>query len=183
MTTGTTAGKYAPRTRVPIDRSAKEIGDILRRYGADDEYMAGPMQGSATVMFRHQGRSVLIRLRLPQPDDKDISHTPQRQKREPAALKVALEQARRRVWRVMVLLLKSNFELVAEGARTFDQAFLSDLVLPGGGTVGDDVIPVVEEARRTGRMPDELLPNLKPPARGPGLPEGTVIELGTGTGR
>jgi hypothetical protein len=45
---------------------------------------------------------------------------------------------------------------------TFEEEFAMHFVLPDNSTVADHVLPAVEEAYATGRMPS-MLPQLEPP--------------------
>ena len=65
-------------------------------------------------------------------------------------------------------MLKAKLEAVEAGITTIEQEFLADMVLPGDGTVGEVLLPRLDEALNTGRMPN-LLPGggaiPLPPAR------------------
>ena len=67
-----------------------------------------------------------------------------------------------------MLVLKAKLEAVEAGLTTLDQEFLGDMVLPGDTTVSEALLPRLDEALNTGRMPG-LLPGggaiPLPPAR------------------
>ena len=69
----------------------------------------------------------------------------------------AFEAEMRRVWRALALVIKAKFEAVSSGIVSYEQEFLPFFVLPGGATVAEIMIPQLEIAYRTGKMP-ALLP-------------------------
>ena len=85
-------------------------------------------------------------------------HTPTRGTiRSPAQQEEAYEQAVRQRWRALALVVKAKLEAVEAGISIFEREFFSDIVLPDGRTVGEYVLPQVEESYRSGLMPP-LLP-------------------------
>jgi hypothetical protein len=57
----------------------------------------------------------------------------------------------------VLLLLRAKLEAVEGGYSTVEREFLADVLLPGGGSVGQMVSAVVETAYLTG-VPPGLLP-------------------------
>ena len=55
-----------------------------------------------------------------------------------------------------MLVLKAKLEAVEAGITTIEQEFLADMVLPGDVTVGEALLPRLDDALNTGRMPDLL---------------------------
>ncbi len=68
----------------------------------------------------------------------------------------AYEQAGRQRWRALALVIKAKLEAVESGVETFEDAFLSHIVLPGGGTIGRWLKPQLQEAYVGGKMPPLL---------------------------
>ena len=68
---------------------------------------------------------------------------------------VERSKAERQAWRALVL--KAKLEAVEAGITTIEQEFLADMVIPGDVTVGETLLPRLDDALNTGRMPD-LLP-------------------------
>ena len=91
-----------------------------------------------------------------------------RARRTPQAAQNAHEQAERQAWRALVLVIRAKLEAVEAGITTIEQEFLADMVLPGDVTVSEALLPRLDEALNTGRMPG-LLPGggaiPLPPAR------------------
>ena len=59
--------------------------------------------------------------------------------------------------RPLVLVIRAKLEAVEAGITTIEQEFLADMVMPGDVTVGEALLPRLDDALNTGRMPD-LLP-------------------------
>jgi hypothetical protein len=66
-------------------------------------------------------------------------------------------QQRRQRGRALLLVIKAKIESIESGVETFDEAFLANIVTPGGATVGDWLIPQIETAYVEGKMPTQLL--------------------------
>ena len=127
--------RYAETTKVPISRSKAEVQRILDKAEADEIVTASStVQGIEAVQFTLDGRSVKLYVRIPEADPRE----------------------HRRRWRALVLILKAKLELIASGDSTVEREFLADLVLPGGDTLGEHVIPQLEKHYQNPALP--LLP-------------------------
>jgi hypothetical protein len=155
---------YAENTKVTPARSRNEIEETLRRYGATS-FAYGWSETVASVQFDAHGRR--IRIHLPMPDEASVAFTPQGRKRSNAQIKTAFAQAERSRWRALLLIIKAKLEAVDAGVTTFEEEFLSHIVLPSGETVGQHVIPRVDQAYNDGQMP-EMLPGVGVPQLGSG---------------
>jgi hypothetical protein len=145
---------YATGTSVSVDRSKAEIEWVLKRYGAEAfGYASEP--GRATIAFRKEGRS--FRFDLPLPGTKEFRISPKGRSRSQAAMVEAWRGEERRRWRSLALWIKATLEAIASGLISFDQAFLGQLLLPGGRTVNEWAAPQIEAAAKDGRLPRTLL--------------------------
>ena len=130
----TIKSRYAKGTSVTVDRSRAAISKALRDYGA-----TGVMEGwdgdKAFVAFLHGKYQVRIVIQIP--DN---------------------ERRTRERYRVLLLLIKARFEMIATGSRTFEEEFLADIVMPNGQTVSEGALPTIRQAIEEGRMPQKLLP-------------------------
>lgn len=152
-------GRYAEKTSVGSDRFKAEIERILTRYGAES-FMYGWQGATAILAFKMRGRQVKFLLPLPDRSSKEFTRTPTRgTKRTDSAAEAAYEQAVRQRWRALALVIKAKLEAVESGITMFEDEFLAHIVLPNGLTVGDFMCPQIEQAYKTGRMP-EMLPML-----------------------
>ncbi len=154
--------RYAEKTTVTSADSRTEIEKTLRRYGAD-QFMYGWEETKAAIGFRLGGRQVRFILPLPNRQDDEIRLTPaKRQNRSPEAQEAAYEQAVKQRWRALALVIKAKLEAVETGITEFDEEFLAHIVLPNGTTVGQFMLPQIDEAYKKGSMPS-LLPMLEGP--------------------
>ena len=143
---------YAAKTTVHSDTTRLEIERVLRRYGAQD-FAYATSQGLAMVGFTADDRQVRFVLHLPDRANRDFTHTPStRVPRSAAAADAAYEQATRQKWRALLLLVKAKLEAVQSGIVTFEEEFLSHVVLPDGSTVFDQVAPTIERAYIEGHV-------------------------------
>ena len=144
--------RYANKTSVPEEKSRMDLERLLVRYGAD-QLIYGWKDGEAVVQFMFDSIPVKIRVPLPSKDDPEFTTTATgREKGDNAALK-AWEQSKRTVWRAMLLIIQAKFEAILMGAATFESEFLAYMMLPGGSTIGERVIPQLSMALAQGSLP------------------------------
>lgn len=154
---------YAANTDVSADRSQAEIQKTLARYGAK-QFMYGWDEDKAIVAFQIANRQVRFVLPMPDRNDRQFTHTAAKgQKRAPAAVETAYDQAVRQRWRALNLVIKAKLEAVATKIVTFDAEFMAHIVMPDGKTVGETVIPGIELAYETNQMPALLANYNRPP--------------------
>ncbi len=122
--------KYAEGTKVPVQKSRAEIEQTLARFGADSfGYMSQPEK--AMIAFRCKDRNVRFDLPLPN--------------RERARSQEQFERNLRERWRALGLCIKAK--LASEsGIETFEEAFLSHVVMPDGQTVGEHAAPRIAQS-------------------------------------
>ena len=146
--------KYAENTSVSVEKSKMEIERILRRYGATC-FASGWDDTRATVLFEAHKRRIKFILPLPPKDE--YTKTPEGKTRHKAdMIELAWEQGCRSQWRALALVIKAKLEAVESGVALFEHEFGMQTVLPDGRTVGETVIPHIDEAYRTGKMPPML---------------------------
>lgn len=124
---------YGAYTKVPLDRTMSEIVTLLKKTGAESIAQFEDKAKLAVQCFI-QGRLIRFAVRLPEG-----------------------AQAQRQRGRALLLVIKAKLESVESEVETFDEAFLSNIVTPGGATVADWLIPQIEEGYRIGKMPTQLL--------------------------
>lgn len=151
--------RYAENTQVSSSKSRQEIETTLERYGAS-AFMYGWEGTNAIVCFQARGRRVRFELPLPDRNSEKFTTSPARRTRRSAeAAASAYEQAVRQRWRALALVIKAKLEAVESGISVFDEEFLANIMLPDGRTVGQFMLPQVEESYRGGSMP-LLLPGV-----------------------
>jgi hypothetical protein len=147
--------RYAAKTIVQADRSMAEIESTLRRYGAA-KFMYGRDPGRVLVAFEMHDRR--LRFMLPIPSEDEFRQTPAgRARRSKAIVVKQYEQAVRSRYRALLLSIKAKLESVESEIEEFEDAFMAQIVLPDGSTVGERLKPQIELAYRSGTMPP-LLP-------------------------
>lgn len=140
--------KYAEDTTVPVERSRAEIEKICTNYGAE-RFATGWDKNQAMVMFRMKDRYVRIELPLPILGDLNASSWERKDGLFYSTDKLAQETRRR--WRCLVLYIKAKLDSVESQIVSFEEAFLSHIVLPNGQTVGQSTLPHIAETYRTGQ--------------------------------
>lgn len=155
---------YAADTSVSVEKSRAEIESTLTRYGATRfAYMIGDSE--AVIGFQANGKFVKFTLPLPNrnaPEFRTRIYTRmgafvKKVELQPEESRKAWEQACRSRWRSLALCVKAKLEAVASGITTFEAEFLAHIVVPGGGTLGERIIPQLEDMQRNGRMPMLML--------------------------
>lgn len=148
--------RYAQSTEVSADRSRSEIEKTLIRYGASG-FAYGWQGANAIIMFEMSGRRIRFNLPMPDKMSREFTHTPNRgSKRSPEEQQRAWEQATRQRWRALALAVKAKLEAVEAGITSFEEEFMSHIVLPNGSTVGAWMQPQIENAYKGGKMPPLL---------------------------
>jgi len=141
---------YAAGTNVSVERSKAELERLLRKYGADS-FVSGWDAKTVAIGFVMGGRQVKIRIPVPSKDDDEVRKTPSgKYLRTERGVAEAWQGALRQRWRALNLVVKAKLEAVAAGVAEFETEFLGHLVLPGGRTVAEVVVPRLDELE--GRM-------------------------------
>lgn len=134
--------RYAEGTTVPVGKSKDELETILRKAGATQTITGTDSDGQILLLgFTLESRQFRLKA------------TTAREGRRASRQ----DQLEREAWRALVLIVKAKLEVVAMGQSTVESEFLANVVLPNGSTVGDDVLPKLNRAYESGKMPN-LLP-------------------------
>lgn len=139
MPRATSPRRFAEGTKVPIERSKAEVEKLVRAHGADQFFSAiDHTTGAVDLGFRLKRWFVRFRLVIPKKG----------------------EAEQRRMWRALVLVLKSKLESVQSGIATFEQEFLAHIVCKSENgqtqTVGELMLPQLEDAYERGEAPKGL---------------------------
>lgn len=141
---------YAKGTTVEVSSSQQEIARTLARYKIET-YSFGQSPGQALVMF--QVGLLPVRISIPLPARPNAARILNKGTGRYVLAEPRWEQEVREAWRALLLLIKGNLEAVERGITTPQQAFMAYLVLPGGSTLGDAVLPQYHQALKTGDGP------------------------------
>lgn len=147
--------RYAANTSVSVEKSQADVKATLMRYGAD-QFGVLENRSSAAVLFEIRGITVRITVPLPSPTEKRFTISDAGRKRSEKAAWSAYEQATRQVWRALLLAIKAKLEAVEAGISTLETEFMPFMVMPNNQTVGEHLLPRLEEAVKQGQMPKLL---------------------------
>lgn len=149
--------EYAKNTSVSEAQSRVDIENVAKRFGATK--FGGQWDDvGASIGFEIHGRLVRFSLQYPRRTDKKMSHTESGKQRTDRQIQTEVDKETRRLWRSLFLVVKANLEGVASGIYTFDQLFMAHIVLPSGKTVGEHLVPQLEQSYASGQMPALLPP-------------------------
>lgn len=148
--------KYAKNTNVSVEKSRGEIESTLAKYGASKfAYMTD--NSKAMIQFEADSRRIMFVLELPSKIDREFTHRTwggkiREDKVSDSEAFDKWERACREKWRALALSIKSRLVSVESGIDTFEEAFMSRIIMPGGKTVGQHMRPAIEEAYKTGKF-------------------------------
>lgn len=154
--------RYAANTTVSVEKSKGEIERILRRYGADGfgHYTKGD---KAFVAFEMIGRPFRIDLPMPDPNSAEFTHTAsKRLARDQVSRDREYEKACRQRWRAVCLMLKAKLEAIDIGVSSLDAEFMPYVVLPGGQTLSEKMLPHLDKIAKSGDV-HKFLPEPEEP--------------------
>lgn len=128
---------YAQGTTVASSKSRAEIEALIMKHGATS-YASGFEGTKANILFKMKGRRVRFELVLTGATD---------------------EREDMRRWRCLFYLLKAKLMAVEDGLETFEDAFLSQTLVPGAGgeTVSQWIGPQLAYAYEKGTVMPPLL--------------------------
>lgn len=151
--------KYAEKTTVAPEKSRTEIERVLLRYGAD-MFSYGYMESRIYIAFRMQKRAVKIVLPMPTREEGKYEVVSYGSPRSKTAAQNMFDQDIRQRWRALFIVVKAKLESVESEIETFEEAFLSHLVIPSGEnagmTVGEAMLPNLRRAIEGGEPPKLL---------------------------
>lgn len=151
--------KYASETLVSSEKSQAEIKTTLQKYGAT-KYAYYEDEDKAGIRCEMQGRQLQFIVTLPNRTADEFIYAGEgtrRKVRDVQAQHKFWEQACRQKWRALALIIKAKMVAVESGIVTFEQEFLSHILLNDGRTVADHALPVIAEVYKTGRIKPLLL--------------------------
>ena len=158
-------GRFAKNTTVSVAKSKVEIERILMRYGATG-FGYATFNGRAEIQFvmpaspeDRSDRRIKFNLELPRRDDCKITSSGY-ERTSDESIDRAWEQACRTSWRGLKLAIHGMLEAVDAEILTAEQAFLNNIVLPDGRTVGSHILPKIEQSYSQGKVVP-MLPDLQ----------------------
>lgn len=159
---------YAAKTSVPLSQSLAEIEKTVRARGYVG-FVNGVSDDAIVIAFASdEGRQVRFIVPIKAADDALLAAmkamASKASAKRPASIDDAWQMHRRQLGRALLLTIKAKLECIDAGIETFDDAFMSQLSLPGGGTVGQAVKTEIRQLYAGGATPPRLLPAPYPPS-------------------
>jgi len=134
--------RYASTTTVNVDKSKREIEQLLRDHGAE-QYHTGWDSARDIIEFGWKGKQ--IRFVLPRPTRKDHARSPAGRTRTLRQVDDAIDQTERQRWRALYLIVRAKLEAVEAGISIFEEEFMAFIVVPGSNqTVGEILVPRIQ---------------------------------------
>ena len=133
---------YARNTTVSCEKSKTEIERTLTRYGAT-HFAYTTMPEGAVVQFVNNGKRIRFLVPMPKRPGQN----------DPTSHYSRWEKSQRQKWRALALVIKAKLEAVLSGICTFEEEFLAHIVLPNGQTAGQHMIPRIDQAYESGKVP------------------------------
>lgn len=146
---------YASNTTVSSEKSRAEIERTLMKYGAT-EFAYGWREDTAVIAFTMADRKIRFLLPMPSRTSDEFCKTPTGIQRTIDAATKSWEQACRSKWRSLLLVIKAKLEAVESDISVFEDEFMANIVLPGGGTVSEFMLPQIRESYEHGTPPSAL---------------------------
>lgn len=149
---------YARGTKTESSTTQAEIQTTLRRFGADG-FMSGQQRRPdgkeiAMVAFQFQGKMIRFVMDLPDRNSPAFQSSPTgRVAYTEAKSREAWEQACKERWRCLLLAIKAKLVAVEQHIASVEQEFMAWIVMPNGMTAGENFLPRIEAASRSGEMP------------------------------
>lgn len=144
--------QFAKDTVVSPEKTLIEIQTTLKRYKAA-KFAFGEDGKSLSIAFEMSGRRVRFAVPLPTYED---GRRQVNQFAKGEFDQKTFDQAVRQRYRALLLCIKAKLESVESGIETFDEAFMAQILLPSGETIGEWAVPHINIAYETGAMPPLL---------------------------
>jgi hypothetical protein len=120
---------YARGTEVAVERSQREIENLVRKAGARTFYRGEDLE-KAFVAFDLGDRRIMFELPMPQPAQFAFSKRNGRQsKNSDNQVAALIEQAQREKWRALAMTIKAKLVSAEAGIETIEEAFLAQVVM------------------------------------------------------
>lgn len=153
---------YAVGTSVSLVNSLAELEKVVRKAGFGS-FMQGIADDRIVIAFSSsEGRQVRFIVPLAEIGDDLLTRMREVARaygaRLPKTHSEAWDQHRRQIGRALLLTVKAKIECIEAGIETFDDAFMAQLALPDGSTVGSWVKREMKQLYVGGAMPPRLLP-------------------------
>ena len=151
-------GGYAHGTKVPVERSQGEIRKLLAKKGADSICIGESVErGVGLVQFSYEGMNLQVTVRLPKPNDQRFWKNASGYRLPPGQAEGRYRAELRRVWRVLLIMLKSRFEEIDSELFSAVEVLMPFLLLPDGSTIAEKAGEGVAKVLETGNVAGLLM--------------------------
>ena len=148
---------YAENTDVAVEKSLGEIVTLIKRAGAN---RIAQVEEPGTLAIQFFMRDRMLRFRVTLPDWQLMPEYNGRRERQSQAQRTnRAGQVHKQRARALLLVIKAKLESVESGVESFEEAFLANVVMPDGKTVGQHAVPTIAQAYADGRTPPLMLPS------------------------
>lgn len=137
--------RFASETDVSPSRSRVELQELLDKAGCTG-FAFVTRAGAACVAFELDGRHIRCHVPIPDHNHPLVAATAGGRYRPESQRKIVIAQLERVRWRTLVLAVKAKLAAVEAGLQTVESAFLADIVLPSGRTVGEETEAAIASA-------------------------------------
>lgn len=130
--------RYAEHTTVSVEKTQAEVVQLLKRYKASAHGFMHEGQ-KVTVGFQLDEVKIRFMLFVPPPSDPQFNKKDRYGMtiKDPGRRAELAAQEERRLWRSLLLVIKAKLEAVDAGVETIEEAFMAQVVLPGGTTMAE----------------------------------------------
>lgn len=146
---------YAETTVVSVEKSISEIIALIKKAGANRVAQAEE-PGLIAIQFFLEDRMLRFSVQLAAIEDMPAADR-HGYRLDPAVREKKRQQRHRQRARALLLVIKAKLESVESGVETFEEAFLANVVMPDGRTVGQMARPQIAHAYETGEAPAMFL--------------------------
>ncbi len=134
--------RYASETEVPVERSKRQIEDLLKSRKVEG-YHTGWDTARDVIEFLWKGKQ--IRFTLKRPAEANFQISDRGFSRNMTQIRQAMEQADRQRWRALYLVIRAKIEAVEADLAVFEEEFLAFIVVPGKNqTIGELMVPRIQ---------------------------------------
>lgn len=153
---------HAAKTDIPLMRSLADLEKLVRSKGYGSFVQGVSDEQIVAAFASEEGRQVRFIVPVRKADEALLEYmrgvASAAKGRRPATVAEAWEQHRRQLDRALLLTVKAKIECIEAGIETFEDAFMSQLALPDGSTVGRAVKRELQQIYIDGKAPPRLLP-------------------------
>jgi hypothetical protein len=153
--------RYAKGTSVSVEKSRGEIERTLKRFGASEfAYAWKQKEGLAIIAFKARNLQIKFTMRLPLESDDRFTKTSYGSDRSQDAAERLWEAEAKQSWRALALLVKAKLAAVEASITSFEEEFLSHIVIPHQdgriSMVGEWLIPQLPAVYQNRPLPPLL---------------------------